>query len=213
MSQRRSFLAIPVQRIAVISLILSVGFAVFAPSAFAHHALGGNTPSNTWQGFLSGLAHPLIGLDHFAFIVAIGLVAVGQVRGMLIPAGFVVAALLGTGIHLLSVDLPLVEVAIALSVILIGFLLIKPLPFNGITLTALGAVAGLFHGYAYGESIIGAGMTPLIAYLLGFSVIQYCVSLASFFLGTHFQQSLKFQYFGFAIATIGVIFLANGLIS
>jgi len=69
----------------------------------------------TLEGFLSGLAHPVIGLDHFAFVVAIGLLAAGQ--GMcLYPSRFVLAALAGTGIHLFSFDLPAVETAIAVSV-------------------------------------------------------------------------------------------------
>jgi len=59
----------------------------------------------------------VIGLDHFAFVVAIGLLAAGQVCGVFIPAGFVLAALAGTGIHLFSFDLPAAETAIAVSVI------------------------------------------------------------------------------------------------
>lgn len=38
--------------------------------------------------------------------------------------------------------------------------------------------AGYLHGYAYGESIIGAEETPLIAYLLGFSLMQYALVLS-----------------------------------
>ena len=37
---------------------------------------------------------------------------------------------------------------------------------------ALFGLAGLAHGYAYGESIFGAEPTPLSAYLLGLVVIQ-----------------------------------------
>ena len=46
-------------------------------------------------------------------------------------------------------------------------------------LSALGIGAGgsmsygILHGYAYGESIVGAETTPLLAYLVGFAVIQY----------------------------------------
>jgi len=43
-------------------------------------------------------------------------------------------------------------------------MLVMPNKPNWLVLTVLGAIAGLFHGYAYGESIIGAGMTPLFAY-------------------------------------------------
>jgi urease accessory protein len=37
--------------------------------------------------------------------------------------------------------------------------------------------AGIFHGYAYGESIIGAETTPLVAYMAGFACIQYSVAV------------------------------------
>jgi len=33
-------------------------------------------------------------------------------------------------------------------------------------------IAGIFHGYAYGESIIGARVAALVAYLIGFTVIH-----------------------------------------
>lgn len=47
---------------------------VFAP-VFAHHPMGGMTPQTFSQGLLSGLGHPIIGLDHFAFLVAAMLLA------------------------------------------------------------------------------------------------------------------------------------------
>jgi urease accessory protein len=38
-------------------------------------------------------------------------------------------------------------------------MLVKQNKPNWILQMVLGAIAGLFHGYAYGEAIIGAGMT------------------------------------------------------
>ena len=58
------------------SAILAVPFSLAAFPAFAHHMMGGRTPSTFMEGLLSGLGHPVIGLDHFAFLVAIG-IAVG----------------------------------------------------------------------------------------------------------------------------------------
>jgi len=40
-------------------------------------------------------------------------------------------------------------------------------------------VAGAFHGYAYGESIVGAEPAPLAAYLAGFALIQGCIAVGS----------------------------------
>ena len=39
------------------------------------------------------------------------------------------------------------------------------------------AVGGLFHGYAFGESIFGAERSPLYAYLLGLILIQSALTI------------------------------------
>ena len=200
-----------------VAALIGVGCLIAQKPAYAHHSMGGNVPSNFFEGFLSGLAHPLIGLDHFAFVIAIGLLAVGQVQGALIPAGFVLAAMVGTGIHLLSVDLPATEIIIAVSAIAFGAMLVKQNKPNWILQIVLGAIAGLFHGYAYGEAIIGAGMTPLFAYLLGFTLIQYGVAFGAFrfgsaAIGKFNTQPLSFlQLAGLAISSIGVVFLASSI--
>ena len=49
-----------------------------AGTAFAHHPLGGMIPQNFMQGFLSGIGHPVIGFDHLAFVVAVGLIAASK---------------------------------------------------------------------------------------------------------------------------------------
>jgi urease accessory protein len=201
----------------LIATALTIAFFAIPQPAYAHHAIGGKTPVNLFEGFLSGLAHPVIGLDHFAFVVAIGLLAVGQRRGALIPAGFVVAAMLGTVIHVFQIDLPAAEVAIAVSVIIFGAMLVwRDRPHWLITL-GLGAIAGLFHGYAYGEAIIGAQMFPLFAYLLGFTLIQYGVALVAFLVGNlALQKSANsspawLRLSGLAICAIGVVFLTSSV--
>jgi len=190
-------------------------FISTAQQVLAHHALGGRIPTNFFEGFLSGLAHPVIGIDHLAFVVAIGLIAVGQIGGALIPAGFLLAALIGTGIHLLSLDLPGAEIVIALSVIAFGAMLAIPSKPNTATLTILSAIAGLFHGYAYGEAIIGAGMMPLVAYLLGFTVIQYVVAMLARSVGNRIMQTTAtksrqvMRLCGLAIGSVGIVFITN----
>jgi len=154
-----------------------------ATPALAHHAMGGKMPANFFEGFMSGIAHPLIGPDHFAFIVAVGLLAVTRRQGILIPVAFVLSAMLGTGLHLAKLNVPGVELFVSGSILLFGILLVMKDRLNTVTITGLSAVAGLFHGYAYGESIFGAEMTPLLAYLAGFTVIQLVVSCAAFWIG------------------------------
>ena len=76
--------------------------------------MGGRTPANFWEGLLSQIEHPIIGIDHLAFILAVGLIAATIPNSILILVSFLATAMLGTGIHILSIDLPLTKIAIAL---------------------------------------------------------------------------------------------------
>ncbi|HIK32307.1 MAG TPA: HupE/UreJ family protein [Oscillatoriales cyanobacterium M59_W2019_021] len=200
-----------------IRVATAFGMVLLAASpAFAHHAFGGRTPANFFEGFLAGLAHPVIGLDHLAFVVAAGLLAVS--RGtVLIPIAFVVAALAGTGLHVASWDLPILELVIAASVLGFGALLAVRNAVPGWALAALAALAGVFHGYAYGEAIVGAQMNPLLAYLLGFTAIQLAISLGAYRIGKAVWQregdrsSLPLQFAGFTICGMGAAFLASSV--
>ncbi|MBW4650190.1 MAG: HupE/UreJ family protein [Kastovskya adunca ATA6-11-RM4] len=202
-----------------IVILVIAGLLCAAPEAIAHHPTGGQVPANFITGFLSGLGHPVVGLDHLAFVIASGLVAIGLTQGLLIPTGFIVATLAGTGIHLLSIDLPSPEIVISFSVVAFGAILAIPTKPNGLVLTVIAAIAGLFHGFAYGESIIGAEMSPLIAYLLGFFIMQYGIALFAFVGGKWALQNFSGKPFsptqlaGLAISAIGVVFLTSAVIS
>jgi len=182
----------------------------------AHHAMGRSTPANFFEGFLSGLAHPVIGLDHLAFVVAIGLVSAGRARGALIPVAFLLVAIAGTGVHLLRFDLPAAEIAVALSVVAAGLLLLSK-RFNLSVLAALASLAGFFHGYAYGESIIGAETTPLIAYLVGFTLIQFIIAILALRLGNLLINQAKkhshnlLRVAGCGITVVGATFLIRAM--
>lgn len=210
------FFQLKLRYLVAIAAIIWLGFFSLPQPALAHHALGSKIPSNFFEGFISGLAHPLIGLDHFAFVVAIGLLAAGQIRGAWLPAGFVIAAMAGTGIHLLKLNLPANESAIAISVIAFGAMLVVQNRPNWIVLAFLAAIAGLFHGYAYGEAIVGAQMTPLFAYLLGFSIIQYGVALVAYAIASAVlttNSSLPWlRLAGLAICSVGVVFLTSSIV-
>ena len=54
---------------------LSLATLLAATPALAHHPMGGEVPQTFWHGLLSGFGHPVIGIDHLAFVVAIGLAA------------------------------------------------------------------------------------------------------------------------------------------
>lgn len=201
----------------LIGFVLATGVCSFilTTPALAHHALGGKLPSNFFEGFLSGLAHPMIGFDHFAFIVAVGAIAATKRQGVLIPISFVLTAMVGGILHLMGVNLPATEFLIAASVLIFGVLLgIKDSP-KTVIICSLAALAGIFHGYAYAEAIFGAEMTPLAAYLVGFTTIQLIVAFSAFKVGktwlkeTTDTSSLSLRFAGWAIAGVGLSFLST----
>jgi len=143
-----------------------------ASTASAHHLMGGKTPSTLADGILSGLGHPIIGPDHLAFLVALG-IAVGVGRLSLItPFLFLVAMACGVAAHVAAINIPAAELIVALSVVIAGVLLAldRRIPASG--WAAIFSIAGFFHGYSYGESIYGAETSPLAAYLVGLVAIQ-----------------------------------------
>ena len=221
MNKNQASTALSLKAIAVRAVlsILSIAFIIDASTALAHHPHGGDIPSTLVEGFLSGLGHPVIGIDHLVFVIAIGLVAaLAKGLGMVIPTVFVLATAIGTTIHLQSINLPVVETIISASVLSIGIFIAKKERTNLISLIAISAIAGIFHGYAYGESIVGAETTALSAYLLGFCVIQLAISTATYYLGRQIinratiPNILPLRFAGFTICGIGFSFLSSAIL-
>ncbi|MBG1263181.1 HupE/UreJ family protein [Nostoc commune] len=178
-----------------------------------------HTISNPWEGFLWGLADPVIGLNCLVGIVAIGLLSSLFVRGAAIAGCFVLGTVLGIVIHLFQLNLPGTEIAIAISTIVFGTMLMMPNQPNFIVLALVGISAGLFQGYADAESIIGAGMMPLIAYILGMTLTLFAVAMSAREIGIamgmgEINQILpwKISIAGFAFCAIGIVFLSNSII-
>ena len=197
------------------ALATLAGMALIATPALAHHPMGGQTPATFFQGLLSGIGHPIIGLDHLAFVIAVGLAAATLPRRALMPLAFVSATVAGVAVHLAASNLPLVEVVISLSVLAVGVLLLSGKAIGAAIWATLFAFAGLFHGYAYGEAIVGAEATPLLAYFAGFAVTQYGIAMAAMTLlrkvsvSAPSLQSLRIA--GGVVAGVGLTFAHQAL--
>ena len=158
--------------------LVGAGLVATAGTASAHHLMGGKTPSTFADGILSGLGHPIIGPDHLAFLVALG-VAVGASRLSLItPFLFLLAMACGVAAHVAAFNIPAAEMIVAVSVVVAGVLLALDRRIPASRWAAIASIAGFFHGYAYGESIYGAETTPLAAYLVGLVAVQTVLVLA-----------------------------------
>ncbi|MBO0766686.1 MAG: HupE/UreJ family protein [Hyphomicrobiaceae bacterium] len=85
-------------------------------SAFAHHLMGGQLPNTSWQGLLSGLGHPVIGVDHFAFVLGVGRISHLAGRMALLPLLFAAGTVLGCFVDVPGSNVPWVQPLLALTV-------------------------------------------------------------------------------------------------
>ncbi|MEH1863990.1 MAG: HupE/UreJ family protein [Nostoc sp.] len=177
-----------------------------------------HTITTSWEGFLWGLADPVIALDCLVGIVAIGLLSSMFVRGAAIAGYFVLAAILGIVIHLFQLNFPGIEIAIAISTIVFSTMLMMPNQPNFVVLALMGISAGLFQGYTVADSIVGAGMLPLIAYIVGMTLTLFVVAMSAREIGGamgmgEINRTLpwKISIAGFAFCAIGIVFLSNSM--
>jgi urease accessory protein len=199
----------------IIRLIPAFVIAVLTSApAFAHHVMGGRMPATFGEGILSGLGHPVIGIDHFAAVVAVGCLAAAHRAGAALAVAFVVAMMGGVAVHLQAISVPADEILVAISVIALGAILLqrRDLPIGGAL--SLFVLVGLIHGYALGESIFGAERTPLAAYLIGLAIIQSGVALGAMTLARGFMRTdvVRLRLVGAGIAGIGLAVLLQQLI-
>jgi urease accessory protein len=157
-------------------LALTLAGLAAATPALAHHPMGGMTPATFTQGLLSGVGHPVIGLDHLAALVGVGLVSSRFARGLTLPAFWIVAMAAGVAFHLASASLPYAEALVALSVVAIGIAATVRTTLPYALIASLFAAGGAVHGYALAESIVGAEATPLTAYLAGLVGVQVALT-------------------------------------
>lgn len=160
------------RRLGVLALMMMI-----AEPAWAHHPMGGKLPETFLQGLLSGFGHPVIGIDHLAAIVGVGILAALAGRSAAVVLAFSVSVIAGVGLHLSGIDLPASELFVGLTTLLIGALVILRQSMSAGRALLLFALAGLVHGYALGESIVGAEASPLVAYLLGLLIMQTAIGV------------------------------------
>lgn len=119
-------------------------------------------------GFLSGLAHPVSGLDHVLAMVAVGLwgAVLGPPAIWVLPVAFPVMMAVGGLMGLLGFPLPGVEIGIAASAIVLGAVVLTELRPSLRLATVLVAIFAIFHGHAHGRELPD-GASALL-YSLGF---------------------------------------------
>jgi urease accessory protein len=126
-----------------------LSLAMWPSSALAHEQAGAAA------GFLTGLAHPISGLDHVIAMVAVGLwgAQLGAPAMFLLPVAFPMVMAIGGMLGLIGVSLPGIEIGIAVSAVVLGaVVLASAQPRVWVALVIVGLFA-VFHGHAHGTEL------------------------------------------------------------
>jgi urease accessory protein len=179
--------------------------------ALAH--TGHGSVSASQGGLAAGLLHPLSGLDHVLAMLAVGMWA-AQIGGRavwIVPSAFVGMMLVGAARGAQHAALPLVEIGIAASVVVLGLALAGAVRVP----TAVAAMAvGLFailHGHSHGTE--AAGLSG-VGYGVGLSLATACLHGAGIALARSLRTlapRLALRYAGGAVAADGVMLCAGVL--
>ncbi|BCL34785.1 HupE/UreJ family protein [Nostoc sp. MS1] len=194
---------------AIATLILISLFSSWSGLSLQH------TISNVWDGFLWGIADPILHLNSLVSILSIGFFSAGFVQAGIITNTFLLASVLGSFSHLLQFNLPSAEIAIALFSVSFGAMLMTPNRSMWLVLVILGAlaqpavgIAGFFQGNVINQTITGTDTISLIAYILGMVLTQYTVATSARKLNFHTLPQIA-RLLGFVLVSIGIVFLAT----
>ena len=160
-------------------------------------------------GLVAGFLHPLVGADHVAAMVAIGLWAAspGWRRGWLPPVGFLAGMAGGIALGLfggIGLGFGFVETAVAGSLIVLGAMLAMAQPFRPALALPLVLLAGLVHGLAHGGEIGAAAAATAFGMLAG-SALLHGFGVALVVASARYAGALRFG--GAAIAGFGALLL------
>jgi urease accessory protein len=158
-----------------------------------------------------GFAHPFLGLDHLAAMVAVGLwsALAGGKRLWVWPAAFVSAMLIGGFIGHAGIELPQVEPAIAVSVIVLGLLVATGLKAPVAVGAALIAAFAIFHGHAHGAEAPADGWS---GYATGFVLATALLHIIGIGAGVGLQRGIgavPVRALGVVTALFGVFILVS----
>ena len=186
-------------------LLLLALLCVAGPAA-AH------TEAGVAGGLLSGFLHPLTGLDHLVAMVAVGLwgAQLGAPGIWVLPICFPTVMAVGGLLGVLGVPVPMVELVIAASALVLGFAVAMALrvPFWAAAIVV--GVFAVFHGYAHGQELPAAA-NPL-AYGVGFVVATGLLHALGITIGVMTRWhtgAVAVRALGAAIAGLGGLFLIS----
>jgi urease accessory protein len=182
-----------------------VALALAWPVCAAAHSETAST-----GGLISGLVHPVSGLDHVLAMIAVGLwgAQLGAPAMWALPVVFPMVMALGGMLGLLGIGLPAVELAIALSAVALGFAVFREArPRLWIAAAIVGFFA-IFHGHAHGTEL-PEGANGLL-YSIGFVAATGLLHALGIALGLVHRWAagrLAVRAAGALVAVAGAVFL------
>ena len=181
-----------------------LGLALAPAVALAHEETG------QAAGFLSGISHPVSGLDHVLAMIAVGLwgAVLGPPAIWVLPVAFPLVMAVGGLMGLLGVPVPGVEIGIAVSAIVLGVMVLAEVRPAIWIAAAIVAFFAIFHGHAHGREL-PAGTSALL-YSLGFVVATGLLHAVGIVLGVAHRWSAGRQAVrvaGGGVALAGIFFL------
>ena len=189
-------------------LLFGMAALVFFPSAWAHD--GTTLP---YGSFLSGLTHPVLGLDHLLAMVSVGILS-AQIGGKAIwsvPATFVLIMAVGAFLGWIDIGLSATEVGIAFSVLALGTAIAADRRMPLVAAMSAVGVFAIFHGYAHGAEM--PTVAKPVTYALGFMAGTAFLHIAGVIIGDisqHYARGkIMLRAAGAAIAGTGVFFLVG----
>lgn len=162
-----------------LNAIIFIAVCALSTVATAHTGI----ENHAHTSFLTGFIHPLLGLDHLAAMVAVGLWSALTARRagpelLWGPLGFANMLLLGAMLGLEGVALPAVEPMIAASLLLLGLLVVSRWRLPGLGTAALVGVFAVFHGLAHGQELANsASAFQTLAGMLSATVLLHASGL------------------------------------
>jgi len=135
------------------------------------------------DGIMAGLTHPIFGLDHNAAILGVGILGyfIYKKKWYLSIAAFLVTMIIGGMLGIGNEATVMVEKMIALSVVLLGVLIIFRAKVHNYAVLFLLLAFGFFHGFAHGAEM--PETTTAFKYILGYSLGTILLGLLGALLG------------------------------
>jgi len=192
-------------------MLRTIALAAFA-IAMSSGAATAHIEGGLVGGFGGGFAHPILGADHIAAMVAVGLwgAFLGAPAIWLLPIVFPLVMAFGGILGIIGVPLPSVEIGIAVSALVLGLMVALAVkPHLAVAAVMVGAFA-IFHGYAHGAELPDGGNA--VAYSAGFVIATGFLHLCGIAIGllTRWPAGVTaVRLTGSAIAIAGLIFLGK----